>query len=162
MNIRISLVSFLLIAFALVGCVHAKRYIRSYQSTKNFSFVIDDGTGLYSSDTQSFTPMYCGSKLKELHVDIGQQKFSGIEQLVESADLWSAQVINNPQCRTINPEPEGEYFMFVSRDHEVTLSIPYCSVVDSKYKAALSNIKAIIRAESDKHKVKVSYQCVRF
>ena len=162
MKMRISLLLILHPVIMIAGCAHNEVKIQPYASSKGFSFVINDGTGLYASKTQYYLPIHCGNKLKELHIDIGQDKFDEIEKIVESTDLWSAQASDIPGCRPIEPEPDGDYYQFTSPTRQVTLSIPYCSRVDEKYKTPLDTIRSIIRTESDKHEIKVGYHCIKF
>jgi hypothetical protein len=146
-------------ALLLAGCAHAPP--PRYATATGFSFEAHDGSGTYFSATRKFRPEYCGTPYPERDLDIGQANFDRIERLVDSADLWSAQLETIEGCTDIDPYTAFSHFRFDRPGRSLTLEWGKCQRVAGGRGRALAEIARIVRAESDRLTLKVEATCIR-
>ena len=150
---------------ALVGvsCTTAPAVdMTPYRSPTGFAFEVADGTGTYRSSAKYYRVQWCGRDYPGFAMDVGQQKFDEIHRLAEQAGMWSAYAQRVPGCEDIDPARPGQYFHFSDSARSVILDLQQCETAGPIVQPYLDRIRAIIRQESDKHKLRVNYECIAF
>jgi hypothetical protein len=162
MHLRGLAIATLICALIVAGCRTDVKETAPHQSDSGFSFEIDDGTGIFHSKTKSYLPVYCGTQYPVRKMDIGQENFDAIEGLVTAGNIWSAKVIAVPHCHAIDVDLPGQYYQFDLLDKSVTLNIGQCQRVDPAHEPYLRAMRQIVRAVSDRQKLVVKGECIRF
>jgi hypothetical protein len=95
-------------------------------------------------------------------MDIGQDNFDEIAGLVTASDIGSAKIVDIPQCRVIDVDLPGQYYKFVLAGKSVTLNVGQCQRIDPAHEPYLKAMRQIVRTVSDRQKLKVEGECIRF
>jgi hypothetical protein len=149
-------------AFAVAGCRTDLKDTTPYQSGIGLSFEIEDGTGIFYSKTKTYLPVYCGTEYPIRSMDIGQDNFDAIAGLVAAGDLWNAKVLDVPQCHAIDVALPRKHYRFDVPGRSVSIDVGQCQRIDPTYAPYLKAMRQIVRTVSDRQKLKVKGECVRF
>ena len=161
MNLRISVLVIACLV-SLAACHTGARDATPYMSESGLIFEIDDGTGIFYSGNKTFVPIYCDTKYPVRAMDIGQENFNAISDLVTSGDIWTAKVEPVPGCQILDVARQGQHYKFEIPGKSISLDVGQCQRIDPPHEPYIKAMSRIVRTVSDRQTLRVRGQCAYF